>query len=110
MSEAACHGASAALYLKCRCQHDWEVAEIMENMASISWLQVGTFFVGMLGLGLAGMVYLTRQFNRLADRVGNLEKGQVRLEGRFDRMDDRFDRMEEASARWRKSRYKRRLL
>ena len=89
----------------------------MENMASISWLQVGTFFVGMLGLGLAGMMYLTCQFNRLDDRLRNLEKGQARLErrfdrmdDRFDRMDDRFDRMEEASARWRKSRYKRRLL
>ena len=71
----------------------------MENMASISWLQVGTFFVGMLGLGLASLVYLTRQFNRLADRVGNLEQGQVRLEGRFNHMeertDERFNRLEE---------------
>ena len=71
----------------------------MENMASISWLQVGTFFVGMLGLGLASLVYLTRQFNRLADRVGNLEQGQVRLEGRFNHMeertDERFNHMEE---------------
>ena len=67
----------------------------MENMANTGWLQVGTLFVGMLGLGLASLVYLTRQFNRLADRVGNLEQGQVRLEGRFDRMDDRFNRLEE---------------
>ena len=95
ISEATCHGASAALYLKCRCKHDWKVIEIMENMASMGWLQVGTLFVGILGLGLAGMVYLTRQFNRLADRVGNLEQGQARLEGRFDRMDDRLDRMDE---------------
>ena len=64
----------------------------MENMASISWLQVGTLFVGMLGLGLASLVYLTRQFNRLADRVGNLEQGHARLE---ERVDQRFDRMEE---------------
>ena len=71
----------------------------MENVANISWLQVGTLFVGMLGLGLASLVYLTRQFNRLADRVGNLEQGQVRLEGRFNHMeertDERFNRLEE---------------
>ena len=64
----------------------------MENMASISWLQVGTLLVGMLGLGLASLVYLTRQFNRLADRVGNLEQRQARLE---ERVDQRFDRLEE---------------
>ena len=64
----------------------------MENMANISWLQVGTLFVGMLGLGLASLVYLTRQFNRLDDRVGNLEQRQARLE---ERVDQRFDRLEE---------------
>lgn len=52
-------------------------------------LQFGTFFVGMMGLGLAGLVYLTRQMNRLGDRIervenriGGLEQGQARLEGR----------------------------
>ena len=64
----------------------------MENMANTGWLQVGTLFVGMLGLGLASLVYLTRQFNRLADRVGNLEQRQARLE---ERVDQRFDRVEE---------------
>ena len=64
----------------------------MENMTNISWLQVGTLFVGMLGLGLASLVYLTRQFNRLDDRVGNLEQRHARLE---ERVDQRFDRMEE---------------
>ena len=76
----------------------------MENMANAGWLQVGTLFVGMLGLGLAGLVYLTRQFNRLADRVGNLEQRQARLEERVDqrfdrveeRTDERFNRMEES--------------
>lgn len=67
----------------------------MENM---TWLQLGGFFVAMLGLGLAGIVYLTRQFNRLADRMGNLEQRQARLEERvdqrFDHMEERFDRME----------------
>lgn len=82
----------------------------MENTAGIGWLQVGTFFVGMLGFGLAGMMYLTCQFNRLDDRLRNLEKGQARLERRFDRMDARFDRMEKAAARWQKPRYKRQLL
>lgn len=69
----------------------------MENMI---WLQFGGFFVAVLGLGLAGIVYLTRQFNRLADRMGNLEQRQTRLEERvdqrFDRMEERFDRMEES--------------
>ena len=46
----------------------------------------------MLGLGLASLVYLTRQFNRLDDRVGNLEQRHARLE---ERVDQRFDRMEE---------------
>ena len=62
----------------------------MENMI---WLQFGGFFVAVLGLGLAGIVYLTRQFNRLADRMGNLEQRQTRLE---ERVDQRFDRMEES--------------
>lgn len=62
----------------------------MENMI---WLQFGGFFIAVLGLGLAGIVYLTRQFNRLADRMGNLEQRQTRLE---ERVDQRFDRMEES--------------
>ena len=54
----------------------------------MEWLQVGTLFVGMLGLGLAGMVYLTRQFNRLADRIGALEQRQTRIEERLDRFEE----------------------
>ena len=52
-------------------------------------LQFGTFFVGMMGLGLAGLVYLTCQMNRLGDRIKRIEnrieglaQGQARLEGR----------------------------
>ena len=81
----------------------------MENIQNVIWLQFGGFFITVLGLGLAGIVYLTRQFNRLADRMGNLEQRQARLEEyvnqRFahmdqrlahmeDRVDQRFDRVE----------------
>ena len=87
-------------------------------MENIDWTQVGAVLVPMLGLGLAGLAYLTRQFNRLDDRLarieerlGNLEQRVCRLEERmderfkrkrikrvderFDRMDDRFDRIDE---------------
>ena len=86
-------------------------------MENINWLQVGAFFVPVLGLGLAGLAYLTRQFNRindritrveeritrveerLGDRIGSLEQRQARLEERmnerFDRIDERFDRIDE---------------
>ena len=77
----------------------------MENIQNMIWLQFGGFFITVLGLGLAGIVYLTRQFNRLADRMGNLEQRQARLEEyvnqrfshmdqRFAHMEDRFDRVE----------------
>ena len=79
-------------------------------MENINWWQVGAFFVPVLGLGLAGLAYLTRQFNRindritrieerLGDRIGSLEQRQARLEERmnerFDRIDERFDRIDE---------------
>ena len=63
----------------------------MENLQNMIWLQFGGFFIAVLGLGSAGIVYLTRQFNRLADRVGNLEQRQARLE---EHVDQRFDRVE----------------
>ena len=70
----------------------------MENIQNMIWLQFGGFFITVLGLGLAGIVYLTRQFNRLADRMGNLEQCQARLEEyvnqRFSHMEERFDRVE----------------
>lgn len=87
-------------------------------MENINWPQVAAFFVPMLGLGLAGLAYLTRQFNRindritrveehiirveqrLGDRIGRLEQQQARLEERmnerFGRIDERFDRLEES--------------
>ena len=87
-------------------------------MENINWLQVAAFFVPMLGLGLAGLAYLTRQFNRindritrveehiirveqrLGDRIASLEQQQARLEERmnerFGRIDERFDRVEES--------------
>ncbi len=71
----------------------------MENIQNMIWLQFGGFFITVLGLGLAGIVYLTRQFNRLADRMGNLEQRQARLEEyvnqRFSHMDQRFAHMED---------------
>ena len=85
-------------------------------MENINWPQVAAFFVPMLGLGLAGLAYLTRQFNRindritrveehiirveqrLGDRIASLEQQQARLEERmnerFGRIDERFDRVE----------------
>ena len=78
----------------------------------MDWLQVGAFFVAALGLGLAGMVYVTRQFNRMGDRIndrfdrmgdritrleermGRLEQRQARVEERLDRMDERLDRID----------------
>ena len=65
----------------------------------MEWMQVGAFFVTVLGLGLAGMVYLTRQFNRLADRIGALEQRQARVEERLGRVEERLDRFEESLAR-----------
>lgn len=68
-------------------------------MENINWPQVGAFLVPMLSLGLAGLAYLTRQFNRLGDRMGNIEQRQARLEERVDerfkRVDDRLARMNE---------------
>ena len=61
----------------------------------MDWLQVGAFFVAVLGLGLAGMVYLTRQFNRLADRIGSLDQRQARVEERLGRVEERLDRTDE---------------
>ena len=78
----------------------------------MDWLQVGAFFVAALGLGLAGMVYVTRQFNRMGDRIndrfdrmddritrldermGRLEQRQARVEERLDRVDERLDRID----------------
>ena len=50
----------------------------------MDWLQLGTFVVAVLGLGLAGLVYFSRQLNRQFDAI----------EKRFDRIDTRFDRLE----------------
>lgn len=60
----------------------------------MEWMQVGAFFVTVLGLGLAGMVYLTRQFNRLADRIGALEQRQARVEERLGRVEESLARLQ----------------
>ena len=86
-------------------------------MENINWPQVAAFFIPVLGLGLAGLAYLTRQFNRindritrveehiirveqrLGDRIASLEQQQARLEERmnerFGRIDERFGRIDE---------------
>lgn len=51
----------------------------------MDWLQVGAFIVAVLGLGLAGIVYVTRQLNRQFDDIGD----------RFDRVEARLTRIEE---------------
>ncbi len=61
----------------------------------MDWLQVGAFFVAVLGLGLAGLVYVTRQFNRMADRMdARFERLEGRIDARFERMDARFERVD----------------
>ena len=51
----------------------------------MDWMQVGAFIVAVLGLGLAGVVYVTRQLNRQFDRIYD----------RFDQIDARMTRIEE---------------
>ena len=57
----------------------------------MDWLQLGAFLVAVLGLGLAGLVYITRQLNRNFDRI---DARFDRVDARFDRVDARFDRIE----------------
>ncbi|MCY3799586.1 MAG: hypothetical protein OXG84_17410 [Chloroflexi bacterium] len=57
----------------------------------MDWMQVGTFIVAVLGLGLAGVVYITRQLNRQFDRIDDRFK---RVDNSFDRVNDRFDRVD----------------
>ena len=54
----------------------------------MDWLQVGAFFVAALGLGLAGIVYFTRQFNRINDQFERMDE---RFNARFERMDEHFN-------------------
>ena len=72
----------------------------------MDWLQIGAFGVAVLGLGLAGLVYVTRLINRMADnidtrltrleeRMGAVEQWQARVDERFLRIDERFQRIDE---------------
>lgn len=65
-------------------------------MENINWLQVGAFFVPVLGLALAGLAYLTRQFNRINDRITRVEELIIRVE---QRLGDRIGRLEQQQAR-----------
>ena len=60
----------------------------------MDWMQVGVFLVIVLGLGLAGMVYLARLLNRLSDCIGVLEQQQTRIEKRLDRIEESLDRLQ----------------
>lgn len=60
----------------------------------MDWMQVGVFLVIVLGLGLAGMVYLARQLNRLSDCIGALEQRQTRVEERLGRVEESLDRLQ----------------
>ena len=55
----------------------------------MDWLQFGAFVIAVLGLGLAGLVYFTRQLNRQFDAI---DKRFDLVDARFDRIDARFDR------------------
>lgn len=65
-------------------------------MENINWPQVGAFFVPMLGLGLAGLAYLTCQFNRINDRITRIEEHIIRVE---QRLGDRIASLEQQQAR-----------
>ena len=56
-------------------------------MENINWLEVGAFFIPVLGLGLAGLAYLTRQFNRVNDRIIHVEE---RLSDRITDVEERL--------------------
>ena len=60
-------------------------------MESINWPQIVAFFVGALGLGLSGLMYLTRMINRLEERVAeNIASSEERTGERITRVDERL--------------------
>ena len=65
-------------------------------MESINWPQIGAFFVGALGLGLSGLMYLTRMLNRLEERMAeNIASSEERTGERIARTEERITRSEE---------------
>jgi len=66
----------------------------------MDWLQVGAFFVAVLGLGLAGVVYITRQlnrqFDRIYDRFDQVDARFVQIDARMTRIEERIGAVEQA--------------
>ena len=62
----------------------------------MDWLQIGALVVALLGLLLAGLVYVTRMLNRLEDRINDRFDA---IENRFERIEDRMTRIEERVGR-----------
>ncbi|MCY4538115.1 MAG: hypothetical protein OXE52_07780 [Chloroflexi bacterium] len=62
------------------------------------WTQTIATIISVLGLGIALLAYLTRQFNRIGDRfdklderVQNVENHQARLDERLTQVETRLD-------------------
>ena len=69
----------------------------------MDWMQVGAFIVAVLGLGLAGVVYVTRQlnrqFDRIYDRFDQIDARFVQVDARFVQIDARFVQIDARMAR-----------
>jgi len=69
----------------------------------MDWMQVGAFIVAVLGLGLAGVVYVTRQlnrqFDRIYDRFDQVDARFVQVDARMTRIEERMASMEQWQAR-----------
>lgn len=69
----------------------------------MDWMQVGAFIVALLGLGLAGVVYVTRQlnrqFDRIYDRFDQIDARFVQIDARMTRLEERMASMEQWQAR-----------
>jgi len=76
---------------------------LWETLAQMDWLQVGAFVIAVFGLGLAGIVYFTRQLNRQFDAIGDrfdrVDARMTRLEERMTRLEERMGSMEQWQAR-----------
>lgn len=68
----------------------------------MDWGQTIATIASVLGVGIALLAYITRQFNLIGDqfdrldgRLQNVETELARFNERFNRVDDRFDRVDE---------------
>ncbi len=70
----------------------------------MDWMQVGAFIVAVLGLGLAGIVYVTRQlnrqFDRIYDRFDQIDARFVQIDARMTLIEDRIGAVEQAQVRF----------